>query len=131
MQGNDLQHTMGILFLPTLEETAEHTLVDETPPIFEVSIVGVSKVVTEFFDDISASQADEVSEDKSTIVEELIGTNASGFMEELSDDNHMQMTSEHAFHIGVSMEDGVHQSIGLALEEVLGDREILDDGYTQ
>ena len=33
------------------KETTEHTLADETPPIVEVSIDGVSEVVTEFSDD--------------------------------------------------------------------------------
>ena len=75
--------------IKTWEETAEHTIVDETPPIVEVSIDGVSGVVNGFSDDSSASQVDEVSEDNSTIVEEPIGIEASGFMAELSDDNHM------------------------------------------
>ena len=71
------------------KETAEHTLADETPPIVEVSIDGLSGVVTEFSDDNNASQVDEVSGNNSTVIEEPIGTEASRFMEELSDDNRM------------------------------------------
>lgn len=91
-QGNDLQHTIGKNFLPTFdgsskstkntwEETTKHTLVDETPPNVEVSIDGVSGAVTKFSDDSSASQVNEVSEDNSTIIEEPLATQASGFME--------------------------------------------------
>ena len=59
------------------KETIEHTLADETPPV-EVSIDGVSRVVTEFSNDSNASQVDEVLGDSSTVVEEPIGTGASG-----------------------------------------------------
>ena len=46
-------------------------------------------------------------------------------------DNEMQLISEHVLCVGVSMEEAVQQSFGLALEEVLGDIEVLNDGRTQ
>ena len=113
------------------KETIEHTLTDETPPILEVSIDGVFEVVTEFFDDSNASQVDEVSGDNHTVVEEPIGTEASRSMTKLSDDNHMQLASEHVLHVGLSMEEGVQPSFGITLNEVLGDTKVLDDGHTQ
>ena len=89
------------------KERVENTLIGETPPIVEVSIDGVSMVVTELFDDSNTSHVDEVSWDNSTIVEEPIGTEASRSMTKLSDDNHMQLTSEHALCVEVSIEEGV------------------------
>ena len=87
--------------------------------------------MTEFSDDSNASQVDEVSGDSSTIVEEPIGTKSSRSVIEFSDNNHMQLTSEHVLCVEVSMEEGVQPSFGIALEEALGDTYILDDGRTQ
>lgn len=56
------------------KETVEHTLVDEMLSVVEVSIDEVSRVVTEFSGDSSASQVDEVSRDIPTVDEEPIGT---------------------------------------------------------
>ena len=72
-----------------------------------------------------------MSRENSTVVEEPIGREASRSMIELSDDNHMQLTSEHVLRVGVSMEEGVQPSFGLALDEALGDTKVLDDGCTQ
>ena len=72
-----------------------------------------------------------MSGDNSTVVEEPIGTNSSRSMIELSDENHMKLTSEHVLHVGVSMEEGVQPFFGLTLNEALGDTKVLDDGRTQ
>ena len=63
-----------------------------------------------------------MSGEKSTIVEEPIGIEASRSMTELSNDNQMQLTSEHVLCVGVSMEEGLQPSFGLFLEEALGDK---------
>ena len=48
-----------------------------------------------------------MSGDNSTVVEEPIGTEASGSMTDLLDDNQMQLISEHVLRFGESMEEGV------------------------
>jgi len=111
------------------KETVEHTLINEMSSVVEVFIDEVSRVVTEFSNDSSTLQGDEVSGDIPTIDEELIGTEASRSMTELSDDSHLQLTGGHVLHVGLSMEeqsearvesmmdDDVQPSFGLAIDE--------------
>jgi len=90
----------------TLGERVEHTpigpSIDEVPGDTDMStvekvtsVVEISGVVTEFSDDSSTQQDDEVSRDITTLDEEPIGTKAPRSTIELRDDNHLQQHGEH------------------------------------
>jgi len=95
------------------KEIIEHTPIDETPSIDEVF-----RVVTEFSGDSNPPQVDEEPEDNSTIVKELIGTEASKSMMELPDDSRLQLTGEHIVHIGLSMKEHSEAHVELVMEDV-------------
>ena len=94
------------------KEIVEHTPIDEASSIDEVF-----RVVTEFSGDNNAPQVGEVPEDSSTVVEELIGTEAPRSMTELPDNSHLQLTGEHIMHIGLSMEEQSKVHVELVMEE--------------